>query len=292
MRSFDAYNIPSMSFVAIVGAGPLGGAIAHKLALRDRLREIRLIDPGGTIARGKALDMLQSGPVDGFSTRVTSGEAIESAAGASAVVLADDAGTGSEHAGENGLALVRRLVRAGTTGPFVCAGASQRELIGRTVAELHVPRERILGSAPFALESALRALVALALDGSAVEIALNVVGVPPRSAVVAWEEATAYGQPLSERVAPHVLAGLSARIQGVWPPGPYALGSAAARIVEAIALGSRRRFSCFVTLDAGPSRHAVAAMPIELWSEGIRRIDRPALTRQERTLMETAIERG
>jgi malate/lactate dehydrogenase len=98
------------------------------------------------------------------------------------------------------------------------------------------------------------------------------------------------GQPLSHDLPAHVIAGLNARIPVLWPPGPYALGAACARTVEAIAAGSRRRFTCFVAMDAGPLRAAVTAMPVELNREGVRRILQPALTRQERTLLENAIE--
>jgi len=159
------------------------------------------------------------------------------------------------------------------------------------VTDLHLARELVLGSAPFALESALRAMAGLALDGSAVEVGLRVVGVPPRGAVVAWEEATAYGQPLASQMPAHVIAGLAARIPGLWPPGPYALATAAARVVEALALGSRRRFSCFVALDAGPSRAAVGSMPVALGPRGVERVHEPALTPQERTALENALEK-
>lgn len=279
-----------MSFVAVIGSGPLGGAIAHKLALRDRIREIRLIDRDGSIARGKALDMLQSAPVDSFSTRITAADSIDAAAGAAVVVLAD-AATGSEHGGEDGLALLRRIAAAGVKAPIVVAGAGGRDLIARGVLELRLSPATIIGSAPLALESALRALAGLAVDLSGVEIGLRVVGVPPRSAVVAWEEGTLGGEPLTAQIPAHVLAGLSARIPGLWPPGPYALGSAGARIVEALAQGTRRRFTCFVAMDAGPVRAAVTAMPVELEAGGVRRIREPALTRQERTLLENALEK-
>jgi 2-polyprenyl-6-methoxyphenol hydroxylase-like FAD-dependent oxidoreductase len=39
-----------MSTVAIIGAGPLGGALAQTLARRSRVGEVRLIDPEGTRA--------------------------------------------------------------------------------------------------------------------------------------------------------------------------------------------------------------------------------------------------
>ena len=274
-----------MGFIAIIGSGALGGAVAHALAARDRVTEVRLIDPSGTVARGKALDLQQSAPVDAFSVRVTSAEAITAAVGAEAIVVAD-AATGGEHAGEAALGLVRQLIRAGATSPIVFAGAGQREVMAKAIAELHVPRARVLGSAPLALESALRALAGLALDASGVEVCLRVVGTPPGGAVVAWEEATAFGQPLASQLAAHTINGLAARIPSLWPPGPYALGTAAARVVEAIVAGSRRRFSCFVATGHGAS---VCSMPVQLGSEGVVEIYEPVLTRQERTRLENAI---
>jgi hypothetical protein len=279
-----------VGFIAIVGGGALGGAVAHTLAVRDRVPEVRLIDPAGSIARGKALDIQQSSPLDTFSTRVTASESVEAAVGADLVVIADAADGNAEHAGEAGLALVRHLLRAGHRAPILFAGASQSEPLGRAVTEAHVSRALVLGSAPFALESAVCALAGLALDGSAVEVSLRIVGIPPRGAVVAWEGATAFGQPIATELSPHVIAGLSARIPGLWPPGPYALASAAARVAEAIACGSRKRFSCFVVIERGPRRAAVVSMPVELGPQGVVNVFEPALTRQEKTRVENAVE--
>jgi malate dehydrogenase len=276
-----------MSFIAIIGAGPLGGATAHKIAERDRVREIRLIDEEVRVAEGKALDIMQSAPIEGFSGRVTAAARIDAAAGAAAIVLADKAGGGGEYGGDAGLAILRALSRIETRAPIVFAGATQRELMARAVSELHIHRARLVGSAPFALESALRALAGLMVDASGVEISLRIVGIPPHSAVVAWEEAAAFGQPLSTQMAPHDIAALSSRVAGLWPPGAYALASAAARIVEAIVNGSRRRFSCLTGLERG----GVAAMPVELGEDGVLHIVEPALTRQERTLLDNALER-
>ena len=274
-----------MSFVAIIGSGPLGGAIAHKLASRDRVREVRLIDTEERIAQGKALDILQASPIDGFATRVVAAGSLAAAAGASAIVIADAADGQGEFSGEAGLALLRQIAAIEATVPIVCAGASQRGLIARAVTELHIADSRIVGSAPFALESALRALAGLSIDVSGVDITLSVVGVPPDLAVVAWEEASAFAQPLASQVAPHEIAALNARLPGLWPPGPYALASAAARITEGIVNGSRRRVSCFVAVRRG----RVGAMPVELWEDGVRRMIEPVLTRQERTRLDNAL---
>lgn len=281
-----------MGFIAIIGAGALGGAIAHKLAGRDRVAEVRLVDPEGRIAEGKALDIQQSSPIEAFSCRVTGATSFKAAVGADVIVLADAAASGSEYAGEPGLSLVRELARAGSTAPIVCAGAAQRELIAKAVIELRLPRVRLIGSAPAALESALRAIAGLMIDGSGVEVCLRVVGVPPRAAVVAWEEATVGGQPLSSYLPAHVIAALNARIPGLWPPGPYALASAAARVIESLVHGSRRRYCCFVSLEQGALREAVAAMPVMLRPGGVARVVEPTLTRQEQTMLENAIEKA
>lgn len=279
-----------MPFVALIGSGPLGGALAHALALRDRIREIRLIDPHASLAQGKALDIQQSSPVDRFSCRMTSAQSLHAAAGATAIAIADEGATGVEHGGEAGLALVRQIAEVESAAPLVFAGATQAETIGRAVSELHLTRARVLGTAPGALESALRALTGLAIDASGVEVQLRIVGTPPNAVAVGWEEATASGLPLRAQLPPHAMASLSARIPTLWPPGPLALAAAAARVVEAIAEGSRRRFTCFTALDSGPSRHAVVAMPMEVGPAGIVRVLQPQLTGRERAVMENAIE--
>jgi malate dehydrogenase len=274
-----------MSFIAIIGSGPLGGSIAHKVAARDRVGEVRLIDAEERIAQGKALDIRQSSPIEDFSARVVGLSSFAGVAGADAIVIADAAAGQGEITGEGGLALLRQIAAVETSAPIVFAGAAQRELMGRAIGELHIPAARVVGSAPFALESALRSLTGLLMDTSGVEIGLTVVGVPPHAAVVLWEEASISGQPLTSIVPPHEIAALNARLPGLWPPGPYALASAAARVIEAIVNGSRRRFSCFVAAGRG----SVGAMPVELGEEGVRRVIEPVLTRQERTRLENAM---
>src|SRR4051812_27377414 len=152
-----------MSVVAIIGAGPLGGALAHTLAGRSRVDEVRLIDPEGRVAEGKALDIQQSSPIEQWNTRVTAATSLAAAAGADAIVFADFVKTG-EIAGDAGLAIVRQVVRADTTAPLLFAGGLQRELMALALGELRVAPRRLIGSAPLALESSVRAIAAALMD--------------------------------------------------------------------------------------------------------------------------------
>src|SRR6185437_10826768 len=218
-----------MPFVAIIGAGALGGALADALARRSRAGEVRLIDPEGRVAEGKALDILQSSPVEHFSAAVTAANSLAAAAGADAIVLADFV-NGGEIAGEAGLTTVRQLAKFDTSAPLLFAGGRQRELMQRAIVELHVAPTRVLGSAPLALESAVRAIVAALVDASPADLAIGVAGVPPKDAVIGWDAATAFNQPIAATLAPHHLASISSRVPALWPPAPYALAAAAARV--------------------------------------------------------------
>jgi malate dehydrogenase len=278
-----------MSTVAIIGAGALGGALAHTLAGRGRVGEVRLIDPDGRIAEGKALDILQASPVERFSTRVTAAASYAAAAGADVIVVADLV-SGGELAGEPGLALLGQIVRLEVTSPLLFAGGSPRELMVRGIAELHLAPERLLGSAPLALESAVRAVTAALLDASPIDLSIAVAGVPPRDAVIGWAAATAFGQPIADVLAPHHISAISSRLPALWPPQAYALASAGARIAEALTNGSRRRYTCFAAIDVtGAGRDMIAAVPVEIVRGGIGKTLAPALSRHERTSFENGL---
>ena len=278
-----------MSTVAIIGAGPLGGAVAQALAERDRISEVRLIDPEGRIAQGKALDLLQSAPVEQFTTRVTSAQAYAAAAGADAIVFADPIATG-EIAGDAGLPIVREVARLEGSAPLVFAGGLARTLIKMAIGELGVAPRRVLGSAPLALESSVRALTAALLDVSPLDLSIGIAGVPPQHAVIGWEAATAFHQPIGAILPAHQMAALSAQLSALWPPAPYALASAAARVAEALAHGSRRRYTCFAALDiADVGRNVIAALPVEIRAGGIARTLTPALSRHEMTTFQNGL---
>ena len=56
--------------ITLIGAGQIGGTLAHLIALKD-LANIVLFDVAAGIAKGKALDIAQSSPVSGFNVSLT-----------------------------------------------------------------------------------------------------------------------------------------------------------------------------------------------------------------------------
>jgi malate dehydrogenase len=278
-----------MQRVAIVGAGELGGAIAHLLARRDVVRAITLIDETGRVAAGKALDIAQAAPIEGFATELTGSTDLSMAAGADVIVIAERV-DGGEWSGEDALMLLKRLTQTSSGAVIVCAGASARELVDRGVRELKVSRERLFGSAPEALAGGARALVALAVNGSPRDVALSVLGVPPDHTVIPWEDATVAGFALTRLVDEPTRRRLSAKVQALWPPGPHALAAAAVKAIESIGGRQLQTVSCFVAPDSvEKDRTRTAALPVRLGQAGVAAVVLPSLTVVEQVQLDNAL---
>jgi malate/lactate dehydrogenase len=277
--------------VAIIGAGPLGGAVAHVLARRDLAATIRLVDDAdqGRVAAGMTLDLMQSAPIHRFATMIVAGRDASEAAGAQVVVLADRV-KGAEWQSDEGFALLKRVAYGRTAGVIVCAGASQRELVERGVRELGIDRRRIVGSAPEALAAAMRVMVALEVNGAPADVSLTVLGVPPDGVMVPWEDAAISGIAASRVLDEPARRRLAARCGALWPPGPYALANAAAVAVAAIAGRSRRRLSGFVAPDDSAGRRARAvALPVILDPTGVVSADVPSVNARDRVILDNAM---
>ena len=72
--------------IALVGAGNIGGTLAHLIGLKE-LGDVVLFDVFGGVAAGKALDIMQSGPVDGFDSAMTGTSDYAAIAGADVVIV-------------------------------------------------------------------------------------------------------------------------------------------------------------------------------------------------------------
>ncbi|MPZ17192.1 MAG: hypothetical protein GEV06_04670 [Luteitalea sp.] len=280
-----------MSVAVVLGAGDLGGNLAHALARGDRFREIRLIDKAERLAGGKALDICQAGPVEGFGTRVSAAADEAATRDAAVVVLADAAGPPSrEWQGETGLDLLRRVLRINAGAPIVCAGPAAAWLVERAVEELGVPRAAIVGSAPAALAAAVAISVGLEAHVSPQHVELWLAGRPPDRVVVAWEEGSIGGDRPSSVLGVSALARIKARVPRLWPPGVHALASAGARVAEALLDGARRQLTCFATLDGEEStRGRVAAVPVRFRKGAVAEINLPALSPGERIAFDNVL---
>ncbi|MGF1606448.1 MAG: malate dehydrogenase [Rhodothalassiaceae bacterium] len=74
------------SKIALIGAGNIGGTLAHLAGLKD-LGDVVLFDIKDGMPQGKALDIAQSGPVDGYDATVTGTTDYKDIEGADVVIV-------------------------------------------------------------------------------------------------------------------------------------------------------------------------------------------------------------
>ena len=242
--------------IAVIGSGELGATLARRLAAGEVFRRVLLLDPDVGKARGKALDILQSGPVEGFDTFVEGGP-LDPIGEVDAVVLADPPALDPGRLPSEAAELLDRVRGSLGRGPLVVAGG--HPAVVEMAVEKGFPRDRVIGSAPVAIASALRRELALVLEGRPRDVAAIVMGRPPGRLILPRGTALIGGLPV-ERLAPAAARAALARVEGRWP-GPAALAAAAVRVLRALASAEPSILPVMVSL-AGEYGHRGRALAV------------------------------
>lgn len=283
------YNTWALTTVAIIGAGEIGGAAAYALAAGGHARRVVIIDDAANAAAGKALDIQQAGAIMSFHAQLEGTADAARAVACDVCVIADGFSGRGDGAGD-ALLRIRRLAGYIGDAPIVFAGAAHIDLLATTAIEVKMPRRRLIGSAAEAVASAIRAIVAMEAECSPSDIMLTVLGIPPDGLIVPWSEASIGGYALQQVLPQVTLARLGARVRALWPPGPYALGTAAADVANALLSSSRRFFSVMTHLEG---EFDVSGRPgivsVRLGRGGIQQIHLPELATRERVLVQSAL---
>ena len=72
--------------ITLIGAGQIGGTLAHLIALKE-LADVVLFDVAAGIAKGKALDIAQSSPVNGFNINLSGTENYEDTKNSDVIII-------------------------------------------------------------------------------------------------------------------------------------------------------------------------------------------------------------
>ena len=72
--------------ITLIGAGQIGGTLAHLIAIKE-LGDVVLFDVAAGIAKGKALDIAQSSPVDGFNINLSGTDSYEDTKNSDVIII-------------------------------------------------------------------------------------------------------------------------------------------------------------------------------------------------------------
>ena len=294
--------------VAVVGAGNVGATAAQRLAEKNLARAVVLIDVLEGIPQGKALDQFQSGPIEGFDTRVIGSNGYDEAAGAEVFVvtagIARKPGMSRDDLVKTNAGIVRSVaeqIRRVAPDSIVVVVSNPLDVMCNVAMQASgFPRERVLGMAGVLDTARYRTFLAEAMDVSVEDIQAMVLGGHGDTMVPLVSYTTVSGIPVSQLLEPAKLDAIvdrarngGAEIVGLLKTGSayYAPSAAAVQMVEAIAHDKKRILPCAVWLQGEYGlKDVFCGVPAKLGRKGLEQVVDIRLTAEESKALHASAE--
>ena len=288
--------------VTVVGAGNVGATTAqriHQLGYAD----VVLVDVVEDLPEGKALDMLQSGPVLGTDAGIVGSNDYLASAGSDVVVIT--AGIARKPGmSRDDLLLTNMKITASVTKEVVKHSpdciiipvTNPLDAMVQNVFETSgFPRNRVFGMAGILDTARFRTLIAQHLDVSVEDVQAYVLGGHGDDMVPLVRFTTVGGIPITELLDQETIDGLVQRtrqgggeIVALLKAGSafYAPSAAITQMVEAVLLDKKRILPCCVYLEGEYGVDGLCVgVPAKLGAAGMEQVIEIALTGEEATAL-------
>lgn len=298
----------SLPGVSIIGAGQVGATAAHLLALKG-LADVTLIDVVEGLAQGKALDMSQSAPIDGFPGSIHGSTDYDAMAGSRVVVVTAGLPRQPGMSREDLLAanakivgpIAERIAAVAPTAVIIVVTNPLDIMVALTLQRSRFPRQRVMGMAGVLDSARLRTFIAQRLQVPPTDIQAMVLGSHGDLMVPLPSSVTVQGRPITTRLRPEEIDQLfqrtreaGAEIVKLLKHGSafYAPASGVIEMAEAILRDTRETLPVCAALEGEYGlRDVCIGVPAQLGANGIERIVEVALTPEERQGLSASAEK-
>jgi malate dehydrogenase len=288
--------------ITVVGGGNVGASCAVNLAYKE-LGDVVLVDVVEGVPQGKALDMLQMGPVEGYDVRITGANDYAPTANSDVVVIT--AGLARKPGmSRDDLLLANHEVVKGVTEQIVKYSPNciivlvtnpLDAMCWTALKTSKFPRNRIIGMAGVLDSARFRTFIAQELDVSVENVTAVVMGGHGDTMVPVVRLSGVSGIPLTELIAPDKLAAIvdrtrngGAEIVKYLKTGSayYAPSAAAVEMVESILKDKKKVLPCAAYLEGEYGVNGLfVGVPVKLGSKGIEQIYQIKLTDEEKAML-------
>jgi malate dehydrogenase len=286
--------------ITVVGAGNVGATTAQRIAEKQLARRVVMVDVAEGIPQGKALDQAQSGPIEGFDTRVIGTSGYAETAGSDLIVItagiARKPGMSRDDLLATNAGIVRQVCEAvKTTSPdaIIIMVSNPLDVMCYVAKKVTgFPRERILGMAGVLDTARYRSFLAEALDVSVRDIQAMVLGGHGDTMVPLISYTTVSGIPVSQLLDRERLDAIITRTRNGGAEivkhlktgsAYYAPSAAAVEMAEAIVFDQKRVLPCAAWLEGEYGQTGLfLGVPCKLGRRGLERIIEVELTAAER----------
>jgi malate dehydrogenase len=295
--------------LTIVGAGNVGATTAHWAAAKE-LADIVLVDIPALdgVPQGKALDLSQAAPVEGFDVGISGATAYEASAESDIVVITAGLARKPGMSRDDLLAKNAEIVKAVTeqvarTSPNAILIVVSNPLDAMVYVAHKVsgfPPHRVIGMAGVLDTARYRAFIAAELGVSVEDIQALLMGGHGDDMVPLPRYTSVGGIPLPELLPAEKIDAIvqrtrngGAEIVGLLKTGSayYAPSAAVVQMAEAIIRDKKRILPCAAHCDKeyGVGGYFVG-VPVKLGSRGVEKIIEVKLTAEERELFDRSVE--
>lgn len=284
--------------VTIVGAGNVGATTAHLLALKGYC-DIVLQDIVEGLPQGKALDLLEAGPVEGYDGNITGTNGWDETAGSDVIVItsgiARRPGMSRDDLLNTNAGIVRSVAENAAAkspnGIIIVVTNPMDAMCHVALKATGFPKHRVFGQGGVLDTARFRTFIAQELKVSVKEVEAFVLGGHGDTMVPLTRYTTVGGVPIGdllpkervEQIVQRTRDG-GAEIVALLKQGSafYAPGSAVVAMVDSILLDRKRVLPCAVLLDGeyGISNTYVG-VPVKLGTKGVEEIIQIQLTPEE-----------
>ncbi len=288
--------------ITIIGAGNVGATAAHWAASRG-LGNVVLLDVVEGVPQGKALDLLQAGPVDGFNNLITGTNDFSDSADSDVVIitagLARKPGMSRDDLLAKNVAIVKSCAeQAAKYSPDCVLIVVTNPIDAMVYTAFKIsgfPRQRVIGMAGVLDSARYRTFLALELGVAPRDVNAMVMGIHGDNMLPLVRLANVAGIPVSDLIPAGRLAEIVKRTQqgGIeivnhlkTGSAFYTPGLAAVEMAEAVLTDSKRVLPCAAYLEGefGFSG-CFLGVPVVLGSGGVERIIEFKLTDEEKAAM-------
>jgi malate dehydrogenase len=292
--------------VTVVGAGNVGATCADVLAYREVVNEIVLLDIKEGIAEGKALDILQKGPINSYDSR-TVGVTNDygRTAGSDVVVITSGLprkpGMSRDDLIEINSGIVKtvteNVIRHSPDTIMIIVSNPLDVMTYQAHMTSKLPRTRVMGMAGILDTARYRAFLSQALNISQKEIHAMILGGHGDTMVPLLRYTTVGGIPVTDLLDAETLHAIVERtkvgggemVKLMGTSAWYAPGSAAAQMVEAIVKDQHRLFPVCIQLQGEYGiNNCYLGVPVVLGKKGIEQIIELKLNEEEMSMMKTS----
>lgn len=295
--------------ITVVGAGNVGASLAQLVALTN-LGDVVLIDipETGGMPAGKALDMLEAGPVLGYDSHITGGTDWALAEGSDVIVVTagvprkpgmsrdDLLFTNAKIVGD-----VAQEIKSHAPNAFVIVVSNPLDAMCTVVQRVTgFPRERVIGMAGVLDSARMRAFVAQELSVSVENVHAFVLGGHGDTMVPLPRYSTVSGIPITELLPKERVEAIvqrtregGAEIVKLLQKGSayYAPAASVGEMIEAILLDKKKILPCAVLLDGEYGvKGFFVGVPCKLGAKGMEQVVIIKMTQEEDQAFRKSVE--